>query len=126
MESFKGFEWWNKTITHYQREINENDEVTFTRVVYDNCSFTSKSEERISNNDSKIVKVCTVRLLGDVDIKERDIIALGNIDIEIDEYTESQKSSDFLRNNQDSFEVNYVGYNDWLTHTKVQGDANNN
>ena len=114
--------WWDKTITHYKRLENANGEISYQILEYSKCSFVSKTEQRIIGNDSKTVKVCIVRIPEKVNVKINDIIVLGTVEDEISEYEPGQRSSDLLVKYDDSFIVDYVGDNDLLPHTKVQGD----
>jgi len=116
--------WWNKTITHYRRKVEDGDAVTYDRFVYNDCSFVSQSDKRTIGNDSKIIKVFIARVVGKVDVKNLDIIVLGEVDDEIDEYSPGYRSSDLLSKYPDSFIVNYVGFNDdVLVNTRIQGDG---
>lgn len=120
-------EWWNKTLTIYNKSVGEDDEVKYIRRVVNNC-FAKISPVYSTSSDLGSVKNQTiVRIpLGDIIVNAEDIIIIGKIDDEIDEYTNGMRAADILKKYRcanNAFTVKSVTVNNYgdLAHIKAEG-----
>lgn len=110
-------DWWSTTITLYNKVIDENKKVKWYRHVIDDC-FYSQVLDTLSKTNSILdsyISICRIRKsenyvgkrrYNDMSDDERenyftlssgDIIVAEDVDFEIDEYSDGQRSSDMLK-----------------------------
>lgn len=92
-------EWWNRTVTLYNKYKDENNKVKYNRVVVDGC-FVSRGTLKqlngtISINDSSYV--CRFRYKDDLKINTGDIIITKVVEDEIDENDVNKTSNKLLK-----------------------------
>ena len=108
-------EWWNTTVTLYNKYEDSKGEVTWYRTVLEGCFWKYITDYNRVDNATNMTKMllCRVRksemFLEDYEwqesdnkseyftFNEGDILVRGEIEDEISEYTNGQRSSDFLR-----------------------------
>lgn len=114
--------WWDDTITLYNKYIDPTTKkVTWYRHIITDC-FYKHTIEKVTVGNTTIdsnVTICRIRVtddfidkkswlaLSDAERKEKftlsagDIIVADEIDFEIDEYANNQRSSDLIKENKD-------------------------
>ena len=114
--------WWDDTITLYNKYIDPTTKkVTWYRHIITDC-FYKHTIEKVTVGNTTIdsnVTICRIRVtddfidkkswlaLSDAKRKEKftlsagDIIVADEIDFEIDEYANNQRSSDLIKENKD-------------------------
>ena len=112
-------EWWNTTVTLYNRYEDSTGEITWYRTVLTGCFWKYITEYERVGSETQMTKVllCRVRkskkfvenydweTLSDKSSKftfnEKDILVKGNVEDTIDEYTSGQRASDLLKKYKD-------------------------
>lgn len=107
-------EWWNTTVTLYNKYESSSGEVTWYRTVLKGCFWKYVTDYQRINDATQVTKVllCRVRknrdFLEDYEWQEisdkssyftftdGDILIKGEVEDTIDEYTKGQRSSDIL------------------------------
>lgn len=108
-------EWWNTTVTLYNKYTANNGEVTWYRAVLKGCFWGYETKYNRVDNATEMTKVliCRVRVnekfvedfewqaLADktsrFTFSEGDILVRGEVADTIDEYTSGSRSSDLLK-----------------------------
>lgn len=120
-------EWWNKTLTIYNKSVGEDDEVKYIRQVVNNCFAKSSPVYSTSSGLGSVKNQTIVRIpFGDVIVNAEDIIIFGKIDDEIDEYLNGMRAADILKKYRcanNAFTVKSVTVNNYgdLAHIKAEG-----
>lgn len=120
-------EWWNKTLTIYNKSVGEDDEVKYIRRVVNNCFAKSSPVYSTSSDLGSVKNQTIVRIpLGDIIVNAEDIIIIGKIDDEIDEYTNGMRAADIFKKYRcanNAFTVKSVTVNNFgdLAHIKAEG-----
>ena len=107
--------WWNTTVTVYNKYEDSKGEVTWYRTVLEGCFWKFTTDYTRVDNATTMTKVliCRVRksdmFLEDYEWQEADdkseyftfndgdLLVKGEIEDEISEYTNGQRSSDLMR-----------------------------
>lgn len=114
--------WWDSTITLYNKYVDEaTKKITWYRHVIDEC-FYKHTLDKITLGNTTIASdasVCRIKIndyfIGKADWNELqdsekiekftlstgDIIVVGNVDFEIDEYEKDRRSSDLVKKYKD-------------------------
>lgn len=112
-------DWWSTTITLYNKVIGENNKISWYRHVIEDCFYSQVLDTLSKLNTNSVldsyVSICRIRKsesyvgkrkylsLSEEDRDEYftlstgDIIVAEEVDFEIDEYTDGQRSSDMLK-----------------------------
>lgn len=108
-------EWWNTTVTLYNQSKDSKGEVTWYRTVHEGCFWGYATHYNRVDNVTEMTKVliCRIRKSSDFledfewqassqkadyfTFNEDDILVRGEVDDEIDEYTDGKRSSDLLK-----------------------------
>ena len=90
--------FWDANITVYRRTIEHDGHVVWGRTAYTNCFWKRKAvRDRTSGAEhAQNVYICRVPDIS-ANIEIGDIIVLGAISVEIDEYTSGMRSTDILK-----------------------------
>jgi hypothetical protein len=92
-------EWWNKTITLYNKIEDLNGGVYWQKTTLDRCFWGVKTERLPSGDNIITASAYTVRVpIGRlIQASTGDIAVLGDVTDEIDESTQGKRSSDLLK-----------------------------
>ena len=109
--------WWDNTITLYNKYVDAEKKIYWYRHVIENC-FYKHALDKITIGNTTIssdVSICRIRVndafIGKADWNELqdsekatkftlstgDIIVVGNVDFEINEYEKDKRSSDLVK-----------------------------
>lgn len=109
--------WWDSTITLYNKYVDAEKKVSWYRHVIEGCFYTHTLDKITLGNTTiaSDVSTCRIRIndafIGKADWNELqsseraekftlstgDIIVVGNVDFEIDEYEKDKRSSDLVK-----------------------------
>ena len=107
-------EWWNTTVTLYNKYESSNGEITWYRTVLTGCFWKYVTEYSRIDNATQMTKVLLCRVRKSKDFLENfewqeqsdkssyftfndgDILVRGEVEDTIDEYTKGQRASDLL------------------------------
>lgn len=108
-------EWWNTTVTLYNKYEAKNGEITWYRTVLEGCFWKYETDYERVDNATQMTKVllCRVRandsFLEDYEwqngddktsyftFNEGDILVKGEVEDTIDEYVKGSRASDLLK-----------------------------
>jgi len=112
-------EWWNTTVTIYNKFENSAGEVTWYRTVREGCFWKYVTDYQRSGDATQMTKVLLCRVRKSEDFAENfvwreladktkkftfndgDILVKGEVSDTIDEYTAGQRSTDLLKKYKD-------------------------
>ncbi|MCI8332846.1 MAG: hypothetical protein HFE78_08495 [Clostridiales bacterium] len=88
--------WWDQTITLYHR-VADGGAVSWRRTVLDHCFWKETSAQSQKDLAAYQERSVTVRIpWREIPVSVGDILVLGAVDDEIDEYTSGERSTDLL------------------------------
>lgn len=123
-------EWWDKTLTLYNKYTASNGEITWYRTVLEDCFWKYTGEEVRVNDSVLATKDTTCRIPKNSDFLTKDewneqsdkssyftlgrgdILVLGEVDDTISEYTRGERSTDLLNKYRERGCVEITEYRD--------------
>lgn len=107
-------QWWNNTITLYNKYVDADNKIYWYRHVINDC-FYKHTVDKIVVGETTIASnstICRIRVSDDYinkgewnelddksskfTLSSGDIIIAGEVDFEVDEYTKGKRSSDLI------------------------------
>ena len=89
--------WWDQTITLYHRITAPAATVSWNRILLNRCFWKETSAQSQKELTAYNQRYVIVRIpLRDIPINIGDILIIGVVDDEIDEYTSGMRSADLL------------------------------